>query len=119
MRQDQIIRLKELEEELADVFIFEADPVAWPGANMDLADMDQQTRGDRYWCKKNCTATMMVLQKVISLTEKHAVPETDDDDEDDLDKQIREAEQRAKRATNKVLERHRKAEFDKRVYGKA
>lgn len=52
MRPDQLVRLAELSEKLADVVLEEADPAEWPGANMPLASLSQQERGDRYWSKK-------------------------------------------------------------------
>ncbi len=67
MRQDQFERLQALEEKLADVFIVEAEPEKWPGAGIEARSMDQQTRGDRYWCKRNAVATLSLMQRVASL----------------------------------------------------
>lgn len=64
MRQDQYERLQALEEKLADVFLFEAEPTKWPGAGVDLSAMDQKTRGDRFWCKRNAVATLSLMQRV-------------------------------------------------------
>jgi len=64
MRQDQFERLQQLEERLIDVAIEEADPDQWPGKGVAVAAMDQQTRGDRYWVKKNAVATISLAQRV-------------------------------------------------------
>lgn len=67
MRQDQYEKLQELAEKLTDAFIDEANPAAWPGHGVGIAAMDQQTRGDRYWCKKNAAATLSVIVRTTSL----------------------------------------------------
>jgi len=67
MRQDQYERLQALVEKLTDAFIGEADPDSWPGAGVPLANMDQQTRGNAYWCKKNAAATLSVIVRTTSL----------------------------------------------------
>lgn len=67
MRQDQFEKLQELTEKLTDAFIGEADPAVWPGHGVAIAAMDQQTRGDRYWSKKNAAATLSVLIRTTNL----------------------------------------------------
>jgi hypothetical protein len=67
MRQDQFEKLQMLAEKLTDAFIGEADPDMWPGHGVAMATMDQQTRGDRYWCKKNAAATLSVIVRTTSL----------------------------------------------------
>lgn len=67
MRQDQYEKLQALTEKLTDAFIGEADPDVWPGHGVAIAKMDQQTRGDRYWCKKNAAATLSVIVRTTSL----------------------------------------------------
>ena len=67
MRQDQYEKLQALTEKLTDAFLGEADPEAWPGHGVGIAVMDQQTRGDRYWCKKNAAATLSVLVRTTNL----------------------------------------------------
>lgn len=67
MRADQYEKLQDLAEKLTDAFIAEADPDKWPGAGLGPAAMDQQTRGDRYWCKKNAAATLSVIVRTTSL----------------------------------------------------
>lgn len=67
MRQDQYERLQALTEKLTDAFLSEADPDVWPGHGVAIAAMDQQTRGDRYWCKKNAAATLSVIIRTNTL----------------------------------------------------
>ncbi len=65
MREDQIKRLGDLAEKLAEVVLEEADPETWPGAGIAAADMSQQERGDRYWCKRNAAATFGLLERTM------------------------------------------------------
>lgn len=120
MRPDQIARLNELSERLADRFLMEADPGEWPGGAVSPADMTQQERGDAYWCKKNAMATGGVLRYTLDLMTKHAPAEggTSAPDADaDLDKKIREAERRAAKAVENAMEKA-KGKFDSHVHGK-
>lgn len=68
MRDDQITRLQALSERLGEVVITEVDPHNWPAAEKLPADLTQEERGNRYWCKKNAAATMTLLVKVMSIT---------------------------------------------------
>ncbi|WP_137972007.1 hypothetical protein [Pseudomonas sp. F(2018)] len=67
MRDDQITRLQALSERLGEVVIEEVDPHHWPGHGTPLAELTQQERGDRYWCKKNAAASMTLLLKVVNI----------------------------------------------------
>jgi hypothetical protein len=110
MRSDQYIKLQELQEKLVDVFITEADPANWNGAGLKLAEMDQTTRGNAYWCKKNATATLSVIMRTTSLIgmvqDRSSggggaaggveAPEQDKD-EDTLDAEVKKAEKEAAR----------------------
>lgn len=123
MRQDQIERLKDLAEKLADRFLLEADPAEWPGDGKAPTEMSQQERGDAYWCKKNAMATGGVLRFVSDVIAKHAEegPEKPSDParESDLDRQIQDAERRSAELVTAAMARaKRKPEFDKRVAGK-
>ena len=130
MRQDQYEKLQALTEKLTDTFLEEADPGAWPGKGIEIAAMDQQTRGDRYWCKKNAAATLSVIIRTTSLVgiiQQRAdggadVPKEGEDgaqEEASLEAEINAAEKEAERLINKALHASAKAEFDKRVHGKA
>lgn len=116
MRPDQLQRLRDLSEKLADVVLIEADPDEWPGAGRGPADLDQQTRGDRYWAKKNAAATFALLARAQEIADKSGggSPPPDADVEKDISRYEREAA--------KALERMRdvgaKAAFDKRTHGR-
>lgn len=117
MRPDQIARLNDLAERLADSFLYEADPAEWPGDGMPPGELSQQERGDRYWCKKNAMATGGVLRYTLDLIGKHqgAAPEEDDAD---MDRRIKDAERRAEQMAARVMSKARKTEFDRRAHGK-
>lgn len=111
MRVDQYERLQALQEKLVDVFLMEADSDNWPGANLTSANMDQQTRGDRYWSKKNAVATGGLIHRVSTLTHKIELANTDEggggadlvkEEESNLDKQVADAEKEGKRLLDKV-----------------
>lgn len=103
MRDDQKILLAEIEERLVDALLEEADPNMWNGAGQPLADMDQETRGNRYWCKKNAQATLALALNVNKLTAntKEALGR-DPYKESELDDQIRMAEKQAAKLLEKV-----------------
>ncbi|MNN43821.1 hypothetical protein D3C81_1580790 [compost metagenome] len=67
MRDDQITRLQALSERLGEVVITEVDPHNWPGDGKTPAELTQEERGNRYWCKKNAAATMTLLLKVVNI----------------------------------------------------
>lgn len=110
MRPDQIQRVRDLSEQLADTFISEADPTEWSGDGKAPADLTQQERGDRYWCKRNAMATGGVLRYTMDLIAHHekAPGDTPADQaarESDLDRKITEAEKRAETALARVMQR--------------
>lgn len=119
MRQDQIQRLHELQEKLADVVLEEADPGLWPGAGQAPADMDRETRGDRFWAKKNAAATFALLERTTSTlsytpNDRQSLP----DQELDIEKQIAKREREAQKLLDGVMDRAKKAAFDERPAGK-
>jgi hypothetical protein len=119
MREDQVKRLQDLSEQLADAFIGEADPTEWPGNGQAPADLTQQERGDRYWCKKNAMATGGVLRYTLDLIDKHGGQNPDEGMQSaDLENRIKDAEKRAAAATQRALEGARKKAFDARAVGK-
>lgn len=120
MRPDQYIKLNALSEQLADVFMEEANPDKWPGAGQELEEMDKQTRGDRYWSKKNAVATLTLIGKVEAITATAKLPTAADaEDTRLLDEEINAAEKEAKALLNSMHRKNQKAEFDRRVHGKA
>lgn len=131
MRADQHLRLQNLEERLVDVFCDEAEPTEWPGAGMKIAAMDSQTRGDRYWVKKNAAASMVLIRHVGSLignaqgnldspTTPPGGADAESEGEMQLDHSIAAAEKEASKlmASLQAGGGSAKAEFDKRVHGK-
>lgn len=120
MRADQYEKLQALQEQLVDVFLSEADPALWPGKGLAPGEMDQQTRGDRYWSKKNAVATAALAQRVTNLTHKielangggngeGAGADELNEVESDLDKQVAAAEKDAKRLLAQVQRSAKKA----------
>jgi len=108
MRDDQITRLHELAEEVAEVFIAEADPRFWSGAGMELANMDPETRGGRYWDKKNAIQTGTLLARVLDLAvrDERRSPEGATTEED-AEKEIARFESKAKDLLKNVQQRGR------------
>lgn len=103
MRPDQIKRLHELSDRLADAFISEADPQTWPGPAEALAEASTKERGDRYWCKRNAMATGGVLRLTLDLVDRSAPAHGADDGDDELDRRIADAEKRASDALKRVM----------------
>lgn len=119
MRQDQFEKLQEIIEKLTDVLITEADPALWPGAGMAPTAMDQQTRGDRYWTKKNAAATLALNMRCINLVgviqnrggigtppgDGESVDPEEVEREDDMDRAIAAAEREAARRVEQMASR--------------
>jgi hypothetical protein len=127
MRQDQFERLQLLSEKLMDVFLEEGDPENWPGHGLKVAAMDVQTRGDRYWTKKNAAATGVLFTKVdnmISTTHERGAGTTpaanpEADGETQLDANIASAEKEAAKLMKELQGGAAKSAWDKKVHGKA
>lgn len=117
MRQDQIQRLKDLSEKLADVVLEEADPNTWPGSGVPLAAITQEERGNRYWCKKNAAATFSLLERTQSLLtdaedpHRHRTP----GEESDLEKQIAEKERQAASVLQSAMAKAKRAAHGKQA----
>jgi len=113
MRPDQYERLQALQEKLADVVLEEADPDLWPGAGQPLAEITQQERGDRYWCKKNAAASFAILERTTSTLERQPSGSAPPKDvEDDIDKQIARREREAGELLDRALNKARKTAFN-------
>jgi hypothetical protein len=125
MRQDQYEKLQALSERLTDTFLEEGDPDRWPGHGIEVAAMDKQTRGDRYWCKKNAVATLSLIDRVGRLTgdiQAASAAGTGSanvvDDEGGLDADILQAEKEAAKLLDQMTRAAAKKNFDQRVHGK-
>ncbi len=130
MRQDQFDKLQLRAEQLTDVFLEESDPATWPGAGLLVAAMDKQTRGDRYWVKKNAVATLAVVQRIVGIVqlvrEKSAGGESSPgavrDEDAELDAEVAAANAEAEKLMKELQQgshSSKKAAFDKRVHGKS
>lgn len=102
MRADQLEKLRSLQESLADIFIEEADPRKWP----DMQTRD--SRGDRYWHKKNANASLVLVGRIENLLALRAGRTTGNDqasrdDEAKLDGEIAAAEKEAARLGRNVV----------------
>lgn len=107
MKVEQLTKLRDIQERLADLFFEEADTARWPG--MDTRD----ARGDRYWHKKNALATLTVIGRIenlLALRDGRASggPSQDQvkDDEAQLDREIAKAEKEAEELGRNVVRLH-------------
>lgn len=94
MRPDQIARLKDIEERLADLFIEEADPDGWP-----------EDKTERYKCKRAAAETAHLLAKTQAL---QTAPEPDDKKKDAdriNERRVNEAAAAAQAAVREALKR--------------
>lgn len=128
MKQEQFELLQLRAEQLTDIFLSESDPATWPGHGIDVGAMDKQTRGDRYWSKKNCVATLSVVQRIANVMQlardATAGGKADSgaviDPQEDLDKEAADAEKQAEKLLKEIQSGSRtvrKAKFDKIVHG--
>ncbi len=67
MRPDQLQRLADVSERLAETVIVDADPDNWTATGMLLADMTQEQRGDAAWCRKTAVQSVALLIRVEQL----------------------------------------------------
>lgn len=100
MTPEQIEKLEELQEQLADVFLDEANPANWPGAGVKQADMEQKDRGDRVWIKKNAMGTVNLICRITTLL---APPPAGGDPDDEKEKRALAAA--AEKEATELLER--------------
>lgn len=120
MREDQIERLQQLEESLVDVYLDEADPANWPGVGTAGDHMTKEERGDRYWCKKNAAATVMLAMETRKLiANDKAALGRDPYSDSDMDNRINDAERRAAKLVDKVRQDTSRAGFLKRATGES
>lgn len=119
MRPDQIQRLKELQEKLAEVVLHEADPDNWPGEGTPMDQWSREERGDRYWCKKNAAATFALLERTtwtLDYTPFNLLTPAQQDV--DLERQVQKREREAIELLSKVQDKARKTAFDAKTLGK-
>jgi hypothetical protein len=100
MTPAQIAKLAALTDKLVDVVVIEADPENWTGGNLLPEALSRDERGDRYWCKKNAAATLAVLTRVESLTQRAGQAGAAggaDDADPDVSREIARAEKMAEK----------------------
>ena len=110
MRLDQLERLRKLQERITDVFLEEAEPKTWP--KTDTKD----GRGDRYWLKKNATASLAIIGRIENLLALRdgrvaggpTPGEQEKKDEANLEREIQDAEKEAAALGANVVELRRK-----------
>lgn len=97
MTPAQIAKLNALTDKLVDVVVVEADPDNWTGGNLLPEALSRDERGDRYWCKKNAAATLAVLTRVESLTQRAGASSGGAEDDPDVSREIAAAEKLAEK----------------------
>lgn len=109
MRSDQLERMRRIQEDMADVFFLEADPKTFP--TMDT----KEGRGDRYWLKKNASASLAIIGRIENLlalrdgrSSGGPTGEQEANDEASLEREIKAAEKNAERLGREAIERVRK-----------
>lgn len=69
MRADQIQRLKDMQEKVAEEALTALDTDLWPGANVPVEKWTSQIRGDRNWTMKNANAAVTLLVNMKRLAD--------------------------------------------------
>lgn len=97
MRPDQVVRLQEVAEKLADLFIDEADPDSWPEAD----------RTERYKHKRDAAETAQLLARAQALLEGPGpgIKPGDPDGVAANERRVSDAEKRAAAAVERALSR--------------
>ncbi len=109
MKPEQLAKLEQLADTMADQFLTDADPALWSGSGKPPADMTQQERGDAYWCRKMAIATAGVLRYTLDLISSHADRAPDPAEEDALDAKVSDAYKRAQAAVKAAQNRAKEA----------
>jgi hypothetical protein len=120
MRADQRVKLAELEEKLADVFLSEADPVAWPGHGKASGELTSEDRAQRYQHKRAAAETAMLLARTQSLMDGGGGPGGAGEEAGlkTLDRQIDRAEKEAAKALERIQSGAGKAALEQRTNGR-
>lgn len=112
MTPDQLKRLNDLSEKLAEVAIVDADPENWVGFGELPKDLTAADRGNAVWCRKVALATISVLSRVVAITaqvQTVAIPRQPGQEETDgdnlLNDEIDAAEREGKRLLDELLKR--------------
>lgn len=132
MRQDQFDKLLELQEQLIDAAILEADPKNWHGEGLKPNEMTRDTRGDRYWCKRNAVATLSLVMRINSLSDQvrraSATPPAPDgttpaagitDEAEELEAEVVSCEKEAQNLLKRLQDPKSRKEFKEKALGKS
>lgn len=68
MTEDQLQRLRALQDKLVETALGNADPASWTADGKVSKDMDKEERGNAYWDRKLAGATLAVLARIVTLT---------------------------------------------------
>lgn len=101
MRPDQLTRLAEVSERLAEVVILDADPDSWTATGKTLGDMSKEERGDAKWCRQTAVQSVALLVRVQQLLEPAAPLAPGQNDLPDPEAEI----SRAERVASDMLDR--------------
>ena len=132
MRQDQFDKLLEIQERLIDAALIEADPQNWHGEGLKPNEMTRDTRGDRYWCKKNAVATISLVMRINSLSDQvrraSETPPAPDgtqpaggitDEAKELETEVADCEEEAKKLLRRLQDPQTRKDFKEKALGKS
>ncbi len=71
MRNELKRRFVELADRLAEQTLTDSDPENWPGYGQLPKDMDAETRGDAFWCRKLAGSTATLLVRTMAVIDTH------------------------------------------------
>ena len=128
MTPDQLKRLNELSEKLAEVALSDADPENWIGYGALPMDLTQADRGDAVWCRKVALSTISVLGRVVTLVTQEtwnkaqggrtSPPGVKTGEERLLDDEVKAAEKEGAKLLRELLDREAdKPKAKKAVHG--
>lgn len=62
LNKDTLVSMQQKQQELAELFLDEADPKKW----------EEMKRGDAYWERKNCAQTLGLVVRIQTILNLHA-----------------------------------------------
>ena len=104
MTPEQAKRLAALQDKLLETVFREADPDNWIGGNTPTADLDMESRGNRYWCMKVAAQAVGIYARLDAISGQNGTIGTARDGED-LDDEIKRSEREAKKILARVQDR--------------
>lgn len=104
MTPEQAARLHSLQDRLLETVFREADPDNWIGGNTPTAELDRDSRGDRYWCMKVAAQAVHIYARLDAISGQSGAIENAREGED-LDDEIKRSEREAKKILARVQDR--------------